>query len=145
MDNPIVVAIDGSQTSITALKEAILLAQSRKLGIVIVNVQPTFDTIHTRMFINKDVIHDYQKELAEEATKEALQVLQESNVEYDNILRYGNPKHEICQLAKERKASYIVMGSRGMGAAKGSILGSVSYGVLHEAVCPVLIVPEKHS
>ena len=35
----------------------------------------------------------------------------------------------------------IVMGSRGMNPIMGGVLGSVSYGVINSALCPVTIVP----
>lgn len=47
-------------------------------------------------------------------------------------------KGAACQLIGAR---LIVMGSRGLNAVLGSVLGSVSMGVLHKAPCPVTIVP----
>lgn len=49
----------------------------------------------------------------------------------------------ICKLAKERNASCVVMGQRGLGAIKRAVLGSVSDHVLHHAHITVLVVPPK--
>jgi nucleotide-binding universal stress UspA family protein len=46
----------------------------------------------------------------------------------------------ICQLATERDAAAVVLGSRGLSGLEGALLGSVSSGVLHHADRPVLIV-----
>jgi nucleotide-binding universal stress UspA family protein len=46
----------------------------------------------------------------------------------------------ICQLAIERHAAAVVVGSRGRSGLGGALLGSVSSGVLHHANRPVLIV-----
>jgi nucleotide-binding universal stress UspA family protein len=46
----------------------------------------------------------------------------------------------ICQLAVERHAAAVVVGSRGRSGLGGALLGSVSSGVLHHANRPVLIV-----
>jgi nucleotide-binding universal stress UspA family protein len=46
----------------------------------------------------------------------------------------------ICELAIERHAAAVVVGSRGRSGLGGALLGSVSSGVLHHANRPVLIV-----
>ena len=53
---------------------------------------------------------------------------------------YGTPGEYICRVAKEDGATMIVMGTRGMGTIRRTILGSVSDYVLHHANCPVLVV-----
>ena len=47
----------------------------------------------------------------------------------------------ICRMARENGASSIVMGSRGMGLIKRTVVGSISDYVIHHAHIPVLIVP----
>jgi nucleotide-binding universal stress UspA family protein len=47
----------------------------------------------------------------------------------------------ILDLAEEETAELIVLGSRGRSGIKSMVLGSVSYGVLHNSGRPVLIVP----
>lgn len=55
--------------------------------------------------------------------------------------RRGSVVHEICEQAREDKASLIVMGSHGHGAMYDLLVGSAAHGVLKQAACPVLIVP----
>ena len=49
----------------------------------------------------------------------------------------------ICELAIERHAAAVVVGSRGLSGLGGALLGSVSSGVLHHADRPVLVVHDS--
>ncbi|KXJ07042.1 universal stress protein A-like protein [Exaiptasia diaphana] len=53
----------------------------------------------------------------------------------------GEPGEIICNLAKDQKADQIVMGSRGMGTVRRTLVGSVSDFCLHHSSVPVSIVP----
>ncbi len=49
------------------------------------------------------------------------------------------PGQVIVNVANEEKANMIVMGTRGMGKIRRTLLGSVSDYVVHHAACPVVI------
>ncbi|KAK7102900.1 universal stress protein YxiE-like [Littorina saxatilis] len=51
----------------------------------------------------------------------------------------GNAGEVICKVANEEKANLIVIGSRGMGTIRRTLLGSVSDYVMHHAHVPVLV------
>lgn len=143
MSERMLVAIDGSENSLEALKEAVGLAEVVGSKLFVVNVQPSFHTIHTRLFIKEELIREYQKELFDTATEKALDYLHGQKVDYELVMRIGDPVQQISKFAKEVKAKYIIIGSRGLGLVKGAVLGSVSHGILHESRIPVLIIPEK--
>jgi nucleotide-binding universal stress UspA family protein len=46
----------------------------------------------------------------------------------------------ICERAEELSVDVVVVGSRGRGAIRRALLGSVSSHVVHNAPCPVLVV-----
>jgi nucleotide-binding universal stress UspA family protein len=46
----------------------------------------------------------------------------------------------VLKVAGEMKADIIVMGTRGLSALRGAIMGSVSHALIEKATCPVLIV-----
>jgi nucleotide-binding universal stress UspA family protein len=50
----------------------------------------------------------------------------------------GEPGATLSELGKD--AGLIVVGSRGRGGFAGMLLGSVSHRVIHDAVCPVMVV-----
>lgn len=56
--------------------------------------------------------------------------------------RRGEPAPSALAIAAELKATYIVIGSHGHGAAYDLLVGSTTQGVLRKARCPVLVVPQ---
>ena len=57
--------------------------------------------------------------------------------------RQGTPGVEIVHEARAWPADLIVLGSRGYGAIKSALLGSVATYVLHHAPCSVEVVRER--
>ena len=51
----------------------------------------------------------------------------------------GSPGEYIIKVAKEQEVDMIIMGARGLGKIKKTILGSVSDHVLNKSKVPVLI------
>jgi nucleotide-binding universal stress UspA family protein len=137
-----VVAVDGSEYAQEALRQAIRWAKALGAELVLVNVQPDYDTPNIRRFVSEKLISDYQQEMADSVLKPAVQLVQaeDPSVPCTAVMRVGSPGVEICNEARERGAMGIIMGSRGMGPIRGAFLGSVSYSVLHNAPCPVTIV-----
>jgi len=54
----------------------------------------------------------------------------------------GDAADRILEEARREGADLIVVGSRGRGAVRSALLGSVSTSVAREAPCPVVLVPE---
>jgi len=142
MSRTIVVPVDGSENAIRALGHAIEIARGVGARLVLVNVQPDLrNAPNVKKFFSEEQVLEYERELAEEALEEAVRIAGESSLPYETSIRMGSPAEEICREAKEREAMGIVMGTRGLGPIRRAILGSVSYGVLHGAPCPVTLVP----
>jgi nucleotide-binding universal stress UspA family protein len=57
-------------------------------------------------------------------------------------LKMGDAAREIVHLAEDLGAGLVVMGSRGRGGIRRTLMGSVSDSVVRHAHCPVLIVRE---
>jgi len=56
------------------------------------------------------------------------------------LMEEGDPADTIVRVAAERGADMIVLGSRGLGAAKGLLMGSVSHKVAQLAPCTCVTV-----
>lgn len=140
MYNRILVAIDGSKMSNKALKSALQIAKERfsKVGVIHVekNVMisenmttDSIDEIYSKINHEVDALFDEAKVLAED-----------EDLEIDTHYVMGDPAVQIVKTAEEGNYQLIVMGSRGLGAIKGIVMGSVSYKVLQLSHCPVLII-----
>ena len=55
----------------------------------------------------------------------------------------GNAAERLCAIARDERARFVVVGSRGHGALRSALLGSVSAAVVREAPCPVVIAPPR--
>lgn len=58
----------------------------------------------------------------------------------ESFIDQGSPAAAILRASDDTAA--IVLGTRGMGATHGLIMGSVSYAVAHRSTKPVMLVPE---
>ena len=57
----------------------------------------------------------------------------------ETYLRLGRPAEQIVGLSEEIGAGVVVIGSRGQGALRRAVLGSVSESVVRYASCPVYV------
>jgi nucleotide-binding universal stress UspA family protein len=54
----------------------------------------------------------------------------------------GHPAEVVATVAEIRHADEIIIGTRGYGRLRGAI-GSVAHALLHEAKCPITVIPER--
>jgi nucleotide-binding universal stress UspA family protein len=89
----------------------------------------------------------YQEKLSEQmaqargALDRAHEVVALQEVEAEEEILEGSAADRVVELARDRNAPLIVVGSRGLGAVAGALLGSVSSAIIHRADRPVLVVP----
>jgi nucleotide-binding universal stress UspA family protein len=83
------------------------------------------------------------REAAEQAAAEGAELVRSAGLEAEPLAhRSDHGVHEaIVELAHEREAGVVVVGTRGRSGLQSVLLGSVSYGVVHHCRRPVLTVP----
>lgn len=127
----VVTATDGSDVARKALGFAVDLAKWKGAELTLVHVVPTDRVRDDEVYWDDDD----QAILAE-----AGDLARAQGLEPHLVMCSGNPAEAIAKLAEEVGADLVVMGSRGRGRVKGTLLGSVSKGVLDRAHRPVLVV-----
>lgn len=138
----ILVPVDGSPNADKAILYALSQAEGKEgTEIIFLNVQPNYNTPYVKRFISSEQIKEMQEEASQEVFSHSLEVAKNSSHSIRTVLRTGDPGREICKFAQESAVDVIVMGYRGLGAVKRAIFGSVSTHVLHEAPCPITVVP----
>jgi nucleotide-binding universal stress UspA family protein len=89
-------------------------------------------------------IQDYAKALKELATqrlKEAAALAAADGVEIEAVIVERAPAHALVELADQRDARVIVVGTRGESPLRGALLGATPHKLLQLADRPVLVVP----
>ncbi|MCH9664103.1 MAG: universal stress protein [Gammaproteobacteria bacterium] len=133
----ILVPLDGSANALRGLDVAIHMARESHATItglyVLGMVKPrTNDPITP---LEKILLGHAQKIMKKAKLRAARQ-----GILFFDIVSYGDNGKRIIDIAQRKNFDLIVIGSRGMGAAKEIFLGSTSNYVLHKSKMPVLIV-----
>jgi nucleotide-binding universal stress UspA family protein len=140
---PIVLATDGSPSATEATLNAIKLARTLETRLVIVAVE--------HVAVPAYGYYGYAELVAELAKMEQAHVddiltksqaiAEEAGVRCDVVHATGMVAQAICTVARVHGAQMIVIGAHGWGSIARLWHGSVSTEVVHEAPCPVLVVP----
>jgi nucleotide-binding universal stress UspA family protein len=137
----ILVATDGSPDADEALQQAIDLADSEHSRLTIfsaVVAPPAAAYIGAGGAAAATLAHDAEAE-TEAILREAAQGVSD-HVSVSTVLSSGPVRQALLHQIKDGAHDLVVMGSRGRGALRSVLLGSVSHYVLHHSPVPVLIV-----
>lgn len=139
----IVVGVDGSEQSIQAARAAGALARARSARLIIVTVvrppegwwgivgsPPTAEALG-------DSLSDAQRDVLDRT----LRSVNLSGVEYEMQEEIGEPSARLIDVCVRVDADILVVGRRGASLLRRMVVGSVANHVVHEAPCPVLVVP----
>jgi nucleotide-binding universal stress UspA family protein len=132
----ILVPLDGSKKSISALDNAIYLAKLSNAEITGIHVLPRIVIAGTR---TSSIEHQIESE-GKNILKQGKATSNESNVAYESKLTSGEPGPTITKYAKNGKFDLIVMSSTGTGSVKDRFFGSISNYVMHTSEIPIMII-----
>lgn len=137
MFKKIVLALDGSEGSQTALPVAEAIAEQSGGAIVIAHVEEEI------LGKGGGSIEATEDEIQAEIDKEAERLSAkgiDTEVKVKSVM-LGGPAPAIAEVADEVGADLIVVGTRGHSPVAGLLLGGVTQRLLHLAKRPVLAVP----
>lgn len=132
------VAFDGSPESWTALETGIGLTARLHGSILLVAaaMPPQYG------YGSLTLIAEGGHENAERSKHRTLRMAAEripAGMQSDTRLLNGDPVHVIAEVTEE--LDLLLMGSRGYGPLRRTLLGSVAAGVIARAACPVAVLP----
>ncbi len=131
----ILVALDGSADSLTALRHAVTLAREQNAKLTLLSVVP-----HQPTPVGPGVAPPPETdETHGDIIKEALELVPR-DVGVTTRLEHGDVPTTILKTVGEDRYDLLVMGSHGHSRVHRALLGSVSEKVLHKAAVPVLML-----
>lgn len=139
----ILVPIDGSPASIRAVRFAIGEAKVHAgASLLILNVQnlSMLGLADGAAVMPPAWIAQEEERGAQEALREAASLCSQSRAPHASRSERGAVATTIDRIAREEGVARIVMGTRGLGEARGLVLGSVATQVLHLTDVPVTLV-----
>ncbi|GAU43481.1 hypothetical protein TSUD_244030 [Trifolium subterraneum] len=149
----VVVAVDGSEESMNALRWALENLKLRSPtpdstnagSFIIFHVQspPSIATGINPVPAFAAAIEAHQKRITDSILDHALGICSQFNTKVSTHVVIGDPKEKICETVQDLHADVLVMGSRAFGPIKRMFLGSVSNYCAHHAQCPVIIIKGK--
>ena len=136
----ILVAVDGSESSRNALRQAFRLAVEEKCWITVTSVVPPFTGDLDLTGVRGDVLASLAKPY-EDALREAEGLAREERILIKTVREEGDTYERIVDLADGSSSDVIVMGRRGLKKIDRTLVGSVTARVIGHTQRDVLVVP----
>ena len=138
MFRKILLAVDGSSHSDLAVDYAGKLAAAFDATLLIVHAYAQTSDLLGYDDIEKRVAA--RKATGQGVIDRARQRLADSSLTITEDLLEGPEAEAILAAATAQKVDLVVMGTRGLGAIKGMLFGSVSHKVAQHVHCPVMLI-----
>lgn len=130
MFKKIMVPSDGSEFAAKAEDMAIELAE--KLGSTVIAVH----VIDEKLIYPFEVMEDEGNQILSKISEKG----QSHGVEVNEILIFGNPRHDMKKIAEKSHADLVVIGSHGRTGLEKILMGSVAENTIKTLEIPVLLV-----
>lgn len=137
----ILIAVDGSEAALRAVRYAIRLAGELKLAPelhLLYADEPLLRSV--AMSLGLEGTRRYHAENGRVATQKARAMLKRAKAACEEHVLVGEPAPTILKFVKANRCDLIVMGSHGRSALKSLFLGSVASKVLGSTMVPLTVV-----
>lgn len=130
MFDKIMVPTDGSEFAKKAEEMALSLAEKLEATVVAVHV------IDEKLIYPFEVMEEDGKEILSNVQKKG----QKMGVKVEEVLIFGNPRHDMKKISEKTGADLVVIASHGRTGLEKIIMGSVAENTLKTLNMPVLLV-----
>ncbi len=138
----ILVAVDGSDSSKNALRQACKIARDDESWITVLTTIPLFedqfDTLNMKEKVSRTLREEGDRVLAR-----MKKIAEEEDTCIISMLKEGNAFEMILDTAEEDNFDLIVVGRRGMSRIERTLMGSVSASVIAHSKKDILVVPRE--
>lgn len=135
----ILVAVDGSEQSYDALREAIETAQANDSQLKILYVLND-KLANIPVHLDTMTLYKSVQEHSDYVVDQVQGYLKDTEVSFEIVRLTGSPKREIINYSKENNIDLIVLGSTGLDAIDRFIIGSTTQYIVNHASCNVIVV-----
>lgn len=137
----IVVAVDGSPVSARVARHVAALAKAMRkppsVTLLVVDI-PMMPGVERK--IGAAAVRRFHEETFAAALQQAREVFARAGVPWQEETVVGTPAEEIMKACTRHDADLLVMGSRGQGAVKSALVGSVAMKVVAAGKTPITLV-----
>ena len=139
-------ATDGSPYSAAAASEAIGIAKRNNAKLTVLAVVPADIAMPTDIdfaALQREKLADQDMQAAEKNARAVKDAAQKAGVDAQAFVMSGKPADAIIEIAKDKSADLIVVGSHGRTGLDRLLMGSVAERVIVLSSCAVLVVKGK--
>lgn len=142
----VLVPVDGSENSLRAATAACRLVADRpSITVHLLNVQPANHSGIVAAYLDRELIERFHRTEGERVLQAAIALVESSGISCTSHIELGDVAPTIARYADAIRCEQVVMGTRGLGssglaALSGLLLGSIATKVLQLVDVPVTLV-----
>jgi nucleotide-binding universal stress UspA family protein len=136
----VLIAVDGSESSMHALRESLKLANNEQSWITVLSVIPTYEGDLGATWITN--VKEALAKPCKIALLEAEKLAKDERVSIKTVCEEGEIHERIVDLADAENCDLIVMGRKGISGLEKVLVGSVTARVIGHSQRDVLVVPK---
>ena len=139
----ILVAADGSELALDAVRHALMLVRRGGLQATLVlgHVQEEASLIELATQ-GADAVAAASVEAGQHLLASAVALVEAAGVPYETEIALGPVAATLADMVERCGCDALIIGARGLGGLRGAWLGSVSQALVHQCTVPVTVV--KH-
>ncbi|MDD1763412.1 MAG: universal stress protein [Methanobacteriaceae archaeon] len=130
MFEKILVPTDGSEYAARAVEVALSLARELDSRVVALHV------LDEKLIMPFEVLEEEGQNILGQVRKRG----EEMGVPVDEIILFGNPRHDMAKIATKSGADLVIIGTHGRTGVERLLMGSVAESALKTVQVPVMLV-----